>query len=320
MPTHSERDFRPTADIASLRRRSELVQQTRAFFHERGYWEVETPLLSAETVVDAHIDPVQVLIDGDVLFLQTSPELAMKRLLAAGSGSIFQFAHAVRRGESGARHNREFTLLEWYRVGADLNTLMDEVAELTQQLLPIQTRSTLTYRDAFRQATSLDPISADEQDLWRLAAAAGLASRPAHRDDLLNFLWADRVEPTFPPHQLLFIEDYPASQAALARTRIDREGDPVAQRFELYAGGMELANGYHELDDPNELRRRFLEQNRRRATLGKESLPLPTRLLAAHEQGLPPCSGVAMGFDRIVMLRLGLPTIDQSVAFPDCSA
>ncbi len=191
-------DPSPTATIETLKARAKLVQEARAFFLARGYWEADTPLLSASTVIDAHIDPIDVDVDGTTKFLQTSPELAMKRLLAAGSGSIFQFAHAFRAGESGHRHNREFTLLEWYKVDANLDELMREVADLTHLLTGLPYLGTRTYRDLFRQAVGIDPLTTPESELARLARQAGLAFPPRHKDEALNFLWADQVEPTSP--------------------------------------------------------------------------------------------------------------------------
>ncbi len=313
-------DPSPTASIETLKARANLVQEARAFFLARGYWEADTPLLSANTVIDAHIDPIDVDVDGTTKFLQTSPELAMKRLLAAGSGSIFQFAHAFRAGESGHRHNREFTLLEWYKVDANLDELMREVADLTHLLTGLPYLGTRTYRDLFRQAVGIDPLTTPESELARLARQAGLAFPPRHKDEALNFLWADQVEPTFPKDGLLFVRDYPASQAALAQTHLDTDGEPVADRFELFAGGYELANGYFELQDPIELEDRFRNQNQYRISRGQSPLPIPAHLFAALHAGLPTCSGVALGFDRITMLKLGLHSIQQVIPFPDSIA
>jgi lysyl-tRNA synthetase class 2 len=310
----------PTASIETLQARSELVQRARAFFLDRGYWEADTPLLSANTVIDAHIDPIAVLVDGTTKFLQTSPELAMKRLLAAGSGSIFQFAHAFRAGEIGHRHNREFTLLEWYKVGANLDELMREVAELTQLLTGLPYLATRSYRDVFREAVGIDPLTTPKSELIHLAQKAGLTFQPQHLDDALNFLWADQVEPTFPKNGLLFIRDYPASQAALAQTHLDTDGIPVAHRFELFAGGFELANGYLELQDPITLEARFNQQNQIRIDRGQKSLPIPRHLIAALQAGLPSCSGVALGFDRVVMLVNGFDSIQKAIPFPDQQA
>jgi lysyl-tRNA synthetase class 2 len=306
--------------METLKARSHLVQEARAFFFARGYWEADTPLLSANTVIDAHIDPIAVEVDGTTKFLQTSPELAMKRLLAAGSGSIFQFAHAFRASESGHQHNREFTLLEWYKLGANLDELMQEVADLTHLLTGLPYLATRTYRDVFREAVGIDPLTAPVSDLIRLAQQAGLTFQPQHKDDALNFLWADQVEPTFPKDGLLFIRDYPASQAALAQTHLDTDGQPVADRFELFSGGYELANGYLELQDPSILEVRFEQQNRIRMNRGQKPLPVPQYLINALQAGLPSCSGVALGFDRITMLKMGFHSISKVVPFPDSIA
>ena len=307
----------PTASIDVLRRRARLLEQARHFFAQRGYWEVETPLLSADTCVDAHIDPITLTVDGERRFLQTSPEFAMKRLLAAGSGSIFQIAHAFRAGESGVRHNREFTLIEWYKVGATYHGLMDEVSHLVSFVGGFPRADRQSYRAAFLKGTGLDPLAATEERLWQLAHSRGLASRPTERDDLLNFIWADRIEPSLGQEVPTFIFDYPATQAALSKTRTDREGAEVAERFELYIDGIELCNGYQELTDAVELRRRFERQNRLRVEMGNNALPVDSRLLAAMEEGLPECAGVALGLERLLLLITGDSAIADVLPFPD---
>ncbi|MBY0586277.1 EF-P lysine aminoacylase GenX [bacterium] len=309
--------YLPSATIDVLKARSALIQQARHFFLDRGFWEVDTPLLSAETVVDAHIHPVSLTIDGDHRFLQTSPELAMKRLLVAGSGSIFQFAHAVRAGEAGPLHNREFLLLEWYRVGASLWELMDDVGKLVTSLMQLPHVGSASYRQAFLQSTGIDPLKATNEELADRCQSAGLSFVAKDRDDLLNFLWADQVEPTLPKEGLYFIYHYPASQAALADVIQDEDGNECAERFELYARGIELANGYHECRDPRQLREWFIRQNDRRVQQNATTLPLPDYLLSALEQGLPDCSGVAVGFDRLVMISLEQQRLSDVIPFPD---
>jgi lysyl-tRNA synthetase class 2 len=270
--------------------------------------------------VDAHIDPIPVQDAGQALFLQTSPEFAMKRLLAAGSGSIFEITRSFRGGERGERHNREFTLIEWYRVGVDHVALMDEVGDFVSMLTGLPRAGRTTYREAFRRALGLDPLTADEESVWSLARTRGLSARPRERDDLLNFLWADGVEPSLGWQTPLFIHDYPGTQSALAKTRIDVDGSLVAERFELYVRGVELCNGYHELTDADELRRRNIEQNRRRRELGKGELPVDSKLLGAMGAGLADCAGVALGFDRLVMIAVNASSLAEVMAFPDALA
>jgi len=310
----------PTATMEVLRRRAKLLEQARLFFLNRDYWEAETPVLSADTCIDAHIDPLGLTVDGKVRFLQTSPEFAMKRLLAAGSGSIFQVAHAFRAGESGHRHNREFTLIEWYKLGATYHELMDEVGDFISQLAGWPTGTKLTYRAAFLRETNLDPLTAPSEILWERAHERGLSGRPAERDDLLNFLWADLVEPTLGRDGPLFIHDYPATQAALSKIHRESDGTEIAERFELYVEGVELCNGYQELTDAVELRSRFERQNELRKAIGKSPLPVESRLLESMQAGLPECAGVALGFERLLMLLVGTNTIEDVLPFPDSRA
>ncbi len=316
---------------AALEARARLLARTRAFFERRSVLEVDTPLLCAAGAVDAHLEPIAVPGAAETRYLPTSPEHSMKRLLAAGSGPIFQIAHAFRSGERGRLHNPEFTILEWYRPGFDHHRLMDEVEELMRELfapdgreaeaggaLPAARFERMTYRAAFERALGLDPHSAS---LDALAAAARRAGRepPASlsvrdRDAWLHFLLATCVEPTLAGEVPTFVVDYPKSQAALARLRPD---DPsVAERFELYVRGIEIANGYHELADAAEQERRFVAANRERRAARKSELPIDERLLVALRCGLPPCAGVAVGFDRVVMLAMGATSIDEVLAFP----
>lgn len=310
--------------IQNLRLRAELLSKTRAFFENRGYWEVDTPTLSPDSVIDAHLDPFAVSIPREsisspsrLLYLQTSPEFAMKRLLAEGSGSIYQIAHAYRAGERGPWHCPEFTILEWYRVGGNYHELMVEVGDLISLILGTPTPDRCTYRDAFLQHADLDPLSASLEALADRAGQLGWTGSPDQRDELLNFLLATLVEPRLGASRPLFLFDYPASQAALAA--IDPGPPPVARRFELYINGIELCNGYQELTDAEELRRRNIRVNQVRQSLGKPALPLDSQLLAAMDRGLPACAGVALGFDRLVTLAVGADTIDAVLPFPDDS-
>jgi lysyl-tRNA synthetase class 2 len=274
-------------------------------------------------VSDVNLGSVPVTLPGypRPLFLHTSPEYAMKRLLAAGSGDIYQICRVYRGGERGRQHNPEFTMVEWYRLGFTLEELMDEVAELTRRLLgdggaslPVES---LTYREAVRRHAGFDPFEAPDEVLRRCAGTLGLDPGQAAalaRDQLLDLIVGARVGPALGARSLTFVHRYPASQAALAR--LDPSDSLVALRFELYHRGVELANGYHELSDFAEQRRRFAADNESRRARG---LPVTTpdrHLLEALEAGLPDCAGVALGFDRVLMLALGAASIDEVLAFP----
>ncbi|NHA15534.1 EF-P lysine aminoacylase EpmA [Thioalkalivibrio sp. XN279] len=314
--------WQPTASLEALRLRARLLAETRAFFDARGLLEVETPQLSTAAATDLHLESLQARAPGGGLdgWLHTSPEFPMKRLLAAGSGDCWQLARVFRGGEHGRRHNPEFSLLEWYRVGWDATRLMDEVEAFVRALaagrLPLQDALRLSYREAFRRHAGLDPFGAAAGEL-----AAALEARAVQipqgvaqdRDALLDLALALLVEPALDPAQPTFIHDFPASHAALARIR---PGDPpVAERFELFLGGMELANGFCELTDATEQRARFAADLDARRRRGLATLPLDERLLAALAHGLPACSGVALGFDRLVMLLAGAEDIRDVLAF-----
>ncbi len=315
-------DWRPTAAFAQLRERARILAGIRAFFVARGLLEVETPYLSAAGTTDPQIESFATEYTGPGaargcrLFLHTSPEFPMKRLVAAGSGPIFQLARVFRNGEAGRRHNPEFTLLEWYRPGFDLDALMEEVAALVQAMLGERPVRKVSYQEAFVQSLGIEPHRATAAELRSAAAAAGLGEVPGleGRDDWLSLLLTHVIEPGFPADTLTFLYDYPASQAALARVRL---GDPpLAERFELYVGSVELANGFHELADAAEQERRFAAEREARRRDGQVDVSTDERLLAALAAGLPDCCGVALGIDRLVMLALGVDSIDQVLAFP----
>lgn len=314
-------DFRPTATWPNLRLRADLLRRLRAFFDTHGMLEVETPLLSADTVVDRHLDPFCVTGGGNPSgprWLQTSPEFCMKRLLAAGSPSIYQITRAFRLEEQGPLHNPEFTMVEWYRLGDTMADGIRFLSELCELLLARGPAETLTYGEAFGRHLGLDPYRADSATLIAAARANGVIApeslSPDDRDGWLDLLLSERVQPHLGVDRPAIVCDYPASQAALARVR--GNDPPVAERFELYVSGIELANGYHEILDPAELRRRATEANAQRLVDGKPALPEQNRLLAALEAGLPPSTGVALGFDRIVMLAAGAATVQEVIAFP----
>ena len=317
--------WRPTAPLEALRLRAELLARIRAFFAARGVLEVETPLLSAATVTDLHLASLSTRgsgsgpLGGRALYLQTSPEYAMKRLLAAGSGPIYQLGKAFRDGEAGSRHNPEFTLLEWYRPGFDHHALMDEVDAFLAALLGLPAAERLSYRDLFRRHFGVDPLTAAVADLDGAVAEAGLVPptfAADDRDGRLDLLLSHVVEPRLPRERPTFVYDYPASQAALARLRDGPDGVGVAERFEVFAGGLELANGFHELADAGEQRRRFEVDLACRCAAGLPEVPIDERLLAALEAGLFDCAGVVFGFDRLVMLAAGASAINEVLAFP----
>lgn len=320
--------WRPSADLSVLRLRAELLAQIRAFFAARGVLEVETPALSAAAITDPHLASFKTCYSGPgsqhgrPLYLHTSPEFAMKRLLAAGSGCIYQIARVFRDGEAGSRHNPEFTLLEWYRVGFDHHRLMDEVAELVGMLLAgrlaLAEPERLSYRQIFQHHLNLDPHRATVADLAACAETRNISiptgMPPDDPDPWLDLLLTHCVEPRLGSGRLTFVHDYPASQAALARLRPD--DPPVGERFELYINGIELANGFHELGDTVEQRHRFAQENAARRAAGLPVMPVDEHLLAALEFGLPDCAGVALGFDRLVMLATRKTSLAEVLAFP----
>ncbi len=316
----SDIEWQPTASIAILRRRAALLDAARAFFHERGVLEVETPLALSATVTDVQIASLAIA-GGAPRFLHTSPEYPMKRLLAAGSGDIFQACHVFRAGEHSRLHNPEFTLIEWYRLDMDLQAIMAETAALAGALLAAGGRTTgpvesLSYAEAFARRLGCDPLVAPIEQLRALAGSHGLAASSSHgatRDELLDFLIATQVGPTLGRGTLCCLHHFPASQAALAQ--LEPTDPRTAQRFELYAEGVELANGYVELADPAEQRRRFEADHAERQRRGMPLPPIDERLLAAMATGLPACAGVALGFDRVAMLALGATSIDEVLAF-----
>jgi lysyl-tRNA synthetase class 2 len=287
----------------SLKLRASVLAEVRRFFAEREVMEVETPLLGNSTVTDVHLQSFEVRTHDPSqlpLFLQTSPEYAMKRLLAAGSGPIYQIAKAFRAGERSRLHNPEFTLIEWYRPGFSLADLMDEVEQLIARLLCRQNIPRVTYGELFRANLNLDPHTIAFEELkQRSDELIDVRSADLDATDYLQLLMSQKIEPSLPDS--CFIYEYPEAQAALSVVVPDAEGVPVAQRFELYVDGMELANGYFELTDAAEQRARFERDLVRRHQLGLPAVPVDEELLAAMEAGLPSCAGVALGLDRLLM-------------------
>lgn len=303
-----------------------MLREVRQFFDGRGFLEVETPILSADTVIDRHLDPFPVVPGslpqgspaGRRLWLQTSPEFGMKRLLAAGAQAIYQVTRAFRQGECGPLHNPEFTMVEWYRIGDAMQEGMRLLGELCESLLGRGPAETIPYGEAFAWHVGLDPHVASAAELAARARSLGVSIPESldaeDRDGWLDLLVAELVQPRLGVERPVILYDYPASQAALARVRPGHP--PAAERFELYVAGIELANGYHELTDPAVLRERNSRTNGLRRSDGKPCLPEQSRLLAAMEAGLPPATGVALGFDRVVMLAAGAGDIRQVLAFP----
>jgi len=320
-------DWRPSADRALLELRAELYARVRDFFARRGVLEVETPVLSAAGATDRHIESLTTRYvgpgapAGQTRYLHTSPEFPMKRLLAAGSGPIYQLCKVFRQGEVGRRHQPEFTMLEWYRPGLDHHGLMDEVeallAEAASGRLSLGPAMRLSYAEAFQTYLEIDPHAAGNEELrvcarrWGLGTAAGLAEDD--RDGWLEWLQAEALEPRLPRGRPVFVYDFPASQAALARVR--GGPPPVAERFELYLDGVELANGFYELAEAGEQRRRFEADLEHRTRAGGATVPADERLLAALDHGLPDCAGVALGIDRLLMLLAGAGSIGEVIAF-----
>jgi len=310
--------WQPSAELETLRARAQLLGRIRNFFAGREFLEVETPLLCNAGITDPAIEPLMVEQGASLVrprYLQTSPEYAMKRLLASYGQPVYQLAKAFRDGEAGARHNPEFTLLEWYRPGADHHQLMAEVAELVRQCLGERELHSYSYRQLFRELLSVDPFTATAAEMQAVAKGRlDTGDMTGDKDLWLDLLMSHVVEPQLASKGMCFVYDYPASQAALAQIS-EVDGVLVGHRFELYVDGLELANGYRELVDPVEQRRRFERDNRQRSDRGLGQRPLDERLLAAMEHGLPPCSGVALGVDRLLMLMTGHADIRDVLAF-----
>lgn len=315
----------PSASRDALRLRARVNRLVREFFRARDVLEVETPVLSQAGNTDPNIASFSLEFSGRTdgaprqRWLRTSPEFALKRLLAAGMGDCYELGRVFRDGEAGGRHNPEFTMLEWYRVGWNHRRLIEETAELVGTALSLLGRQAplrvVRYRDLYRDALGIDPFTADDGDLCAALGDVEIDPDGLTRDDWLDLLMTHRLQPAFDPAGLLAIIDYPASQCALARLRDDGDGHPVAERFELYLGSIELANGYHELLDAGEQRERFQHDGVVRQARGGGIPPMDEALLAALRAGLPACAGVALGVDRLLMAMLDTPRIADVLAF-----
>ena len=317
--------WQPTADIDALQLRARLNAALRAFFAERGVLEVETPVLSRGGNTEPNIAPFSLEFSGRTdgaprtRWLRTSPEYALKRLLAAGVGDCYELGRVFRDGEAGGRHNPEFTMLEWYRVGWDHARLAGETAELVRAALALVGRDArlehIAYRELYRSRLGLDPFVATEEALRAALGEVEVDPRGLVRDDWLDLLMTHRLQPGFDPGVMLAVHDWPATQCALARLRRGDDGIAVAERFELYLGPVELANGYHELTDAAEQRARFERDLAVRGGRGALRPPLDEAFLAALAQGLPACAGVALGVDRLLMAMTGTERIADVLAF-----
>ena len=321
-----ENDWRPSISVENLKRRAQLLADVRLFFAQQGVLEVETPILSSAAPTAPYLEsfktdyiPIGTSLQ-QTYYLQTSPEFAMKRLLAADVGSIYQIAKVFRNGERGRLHSPEFTMLEWYRPDLTFTQLMDEVSALVVFVAGFSKAIRVSYATIFEQYVGIDVFSCSDQQL----CSVGLEKIPSlmrdtvlERDGWLELLMSEVVEPKLADFDRpVMVYDFPASQAQLAKIQTDEQGHEVAARFELYAGGLELANGYDELLEPDELRHRFEQDNQQRQVLGKPLMPLDEHLLAAMTSGLPQCVGVALGLDRLLLAMLDGDNINQSLFTP----
>lgn len=309
--------MQPTTTNTTLHLRVQILAKIRAFFTRRNVLEVETPLLGASTNPALHLHSFHTTYQTRDFYLQTSPEFAMKRLLASGSGDIYQICKAFRDGERGKLHNPEFTILEWYRINFNHHQLMDEMEQFLHFVLNTPIAQRITYRELFLQFLNVDPFS-ETSELKKVALAKGLdANLTTDHDTWLQLLLTHFIEPNLGQKQPVFVYDFPASQAMLAKIN---PGNPkIAERFEVYFKGMELANGFHELNNSQEQRQRFELENKMRIKLNLPIIPLDENFLEALLH-LPPCAGVAVGIDRLITLMAQVNSLAEVITFPiDCA-
>lgn len=334
----SETDWQQTASPETILERALMLKNIRAFFDDRGVVEVETPILSRYATTDPHLDSLSTCFLGQNRYLNTSPEYAMKRLLAYWGEPIYQISKAFRDDEQGLNHNPEFTLLEWYRPGLDMWQLMDELSELvtglcrsSEKFLHVQSLDCLmpdeedlferlSYRDAFINAVGIDPHQTSSAQCLQVAKSEGIEIPQGLTvdddvDEWLDWLLTQLVVPLFSKRGFTFLYNYPASQCALAKLESDAQQVLVARRFELYFGEIELANGFYELADAKEQLNRFQQENIKRKQAGKEPGYIDEMLIKALEHGLPDCSGVALGLDRLLMVLLNATDISKVISF-----
>jgi elongation factor P--(R)-beta-lysine ligase len=311
----SDNSWQPSASLEVIKKRASLLQQIRGFMDTREIIEVDTPILSHFGVSDPYIQSLTTSCAAEsdaVLYLHTSPEFCMKRLLAAGSGSIYQIAHVFRNEESGKRHNTEFSMLEWYRIGFNYYELMDEVAELLNDI-GLEIPDKMTYADAFKQSIEIDPHTVAISELQSLCKQQGWEDASDDRHALLDFLFSDAVIKNLNQTKPLFIYDYPECMSALATLK---KGEPiVSERFELFIAGMEIANGFNELIDADEQVKRFEKELSTRRNKGLAEPPIDKGFVEALKSGLPECSGVAVGIDRLLMVLSEKDDINEVSTF-----
>ena len=320
----SKADWQPTASVETLKARARMLQNIRAFFAERDVLEVETPVLAASSITDPHLQSFKTRYLNNDYYLQTSPEFFMKRLLASGSGDIYQISKVFRDDEQGKNHNPEFSMLEWYRSGFDHQQLMDEMETLFEYLIKQmqtdikwQACKRISYQQAFLDVLGVDPLAASAEELKQITQQYNIeipvGMNEQDKDMWLDWLMTQAIAPEFSKQRFTFLYDYPASQAALAK--ISEMDSLVAHRFEVFFGELELANGFYELTDAAEQRGRFENENKKRKKLGLEVVPVDENLLLALENGMPECSGVAIGLDRLLMVLLGVESIEGVLSF-----
>lgn len=313
--------FKPTASVEAIKARAILYQQIRQFFATRHVLEVETPILSQAAVTDIHLASItasrHINAQHQIGYLQTSPEFAMKRLVASGLGSIYQICKVFRDDEHGRKHNSEFSMLEWYRPDFSLLELMQEVSDLLSVVLHQKIEpKILSYKQAFLHRLDINPLSADITTLKNTAQRLGLTiDLGEDRLAWLDLLFSHVVEPSLGFEYPVYLTDFPSEMASLAKIKIDEDGFQVAARFELYINGLELANAYDELADSTEQSRRFASDNTERQQRGLAVVPVDQYLIAALDH-FPPCAGIALGLDRLLMVILETTRIDQVISFP----
>ena len=298
-----------------LRDRALMLARVREYFAHRGVMEVDTPILSAQASVDAYIDLIPAnYSQKQTRYLHSSPEFCMKRLLSEGSGDIYQLSHVFRDGELSMKHNPEFTMIEWYRVGFALDKLIAETVEIIRLFLGDLPVETISYREAFKKYTSIDYVKATVADLREYLESKDLITDEQDKNNLLDIIMTTYIEPHLGLNGLTVLNHYPSTMAALAKT-FHKDDEHVAERYEIYYNSIELCNGYHELTNPEEQETRFIQQNELRDSLGKTVLPIDYNFLDALKKGLPHCSGVAVGFDRLMMLRHHTKDIADILSF-----
>ena len=320
-------EWKPSASMMALRERANLLRSVRQYFDRTGAMVVETPMLSSNATVDVYINSFSTEFEPigggglQTYYLHTSPEFPMKRLLAAGSGDIYSLGRVFRNGEAGGRHNPEFTMLEWYRIGMDQQRMMDDVSSLLSLICQFTEVRRCSYGELFEEHLSINPYAATDSELDQLVQSkvdAGLTG--LERNDCLDLLFSKHIEPTLGATnngvlEGVFVYDYPETMSALARLRTNEQGEQVAARFELFVNGVELANGYHELLDAEEQEKRFKAEQDKRRGRGFDIFPYDKRMIGALEHGMPDCAGVAMGVDRLLMLMMNTKNISEVIAF-----